>query len=173
MLCWVKHKLHQGFWNGIQKGQVTSMTLKFGVLNLQCSVQWTMLSSFGPFFEIALLCLGFVFSPACACMLSHFNYTWLFATLWTVALQAPLSMRLSRQEYWGGLPFPPPGDLLTQRSNPGLPHCRWIIYLLSHQGSPQIVGEVVCVCVCVCVCARLRNVLPERSLKNKTYNALC
>ena len=35
----------------------------------------------------------------------------LFATLWTVACQAPLSMEFSRQEYWSGLPFPPPGDL--------------------------------------------------------------
>ena len=31
--------------------------------------------------------------------------------LWTVACQAPLSMRFSRQEYWSGLPFPSPGDL--------------------------------------------------------------
>ena len=30
---------------------------------------------------------------------------------WTVAHQAPLSMEFSRQEYWSGLPFPPPGDL--------------------------------------------------------------
>ena len=35
----------------------------------------------------------------------------LFATPWTVAYQAPLSMEFSRQEYWIGLPFPPPGDL--------------------------------------------------------------
>ena len=34
-----------------------------------------------------------------------------FATPWTVAYQAPLSMRFSRQEYWSGLPFPSPGDL--------------------------------------------------------------
>ena len=33
------------------------------------------------------------------------------ATLWTVAHQAPLSMGVSRQEYWSGLPCPPPGDL--------------------------------------------------------------
>ena len=32
-------------------------------------------------------------------------------TLWTVARQAPLSMGFSRQEYWNGLPRPPPGDL--------------------------------------------------------------
>ena len=35
----------------------------------------------------------------------------LFVTLWTIAYQAPLSMGLSRQEYWSGLPFPSPGDL--------------------------------------------------------------
>ena len=35
----------------------------------------------------------------------------LFATPWTVARQAPLSMGFSRQEYWSGLPFPPPEDL--------------------------------------------------------------
>ena len=36
---------------------------------------------------------------------------WLFATPWTIAHQAPLSMGFSRQEYWSGLPCPPPGDL--------------------------------------------------------------
>ena len=36
---------------------------------------------------------------------------WLFATPWTVAHQAPLSMGFSRQEYWSGLPFPSPGYL--------------------------------------------------------------
>ena len=34
----------------------------------------------------------------------------LFVTRWTVVRQAPLSMGFSRQEYWNGLPFPPPGD---------------------------------------------------------------
>ena len=41
-------------------------------------------------------------------MLSH---AMLFATLWTVACQAPLSMRFPRQEHWNWLPFPTPGDL--------------------------------------------------------------
>ena len=40
----------------------------------------------------------------------------LFATSWTVAHQAPLSMGFARQEYWSGLPFPSPGDL----PNPGI-----------------------------------------------------
>ena len=35
----------------------------------------------------------------------------LFATPWTVAYQAPLSMEFSRRECWSGLPFPSPGDL--------------------------------------------------------------
>ena len=39
-----------------------------------------------------------------------------FATLWTVAFQAPLSMGFPRQEYWSGLSFPYPGDL----SDPGI-----------------------------------------------------
>ena len=46
-----------------------------------------------------------------ACVLSHFSRVRLFAPLWTVACQAPLSMGFSRQEYWRGLPCPPPGDL--------------------------------------------------------------
>ena len=41
-------------------------------------------------------------------LLSHVR---LFATPWTVAYQALLSMGFSRQEYWSGLPFPSPGDL--------------------------------------------------------------
>ena len=45
----------------------------------------------------------------------------LFATLWTVAYQAPPSMGFSRQEYWSGLPFPSPGDLPDQGIKPGPP----------------------------------------------------
>ena len=49
-------------------------------------------------------------------MLSCFSHVQLFATLWTIALQAPLSMELSRQEYWSGWPSRPPGFL----PNPGI-----------------------------------------------------
>ena len=52
-----------------------------------------------------------------ACMLRCFSHVQLLVTLWTVARQAPLSMGFSRQEYWSGLPCPPPGHLPTQRSN--------------------------------------------------------
>ena len=45
----------------------------------------------------------------------------LFATLWTVAHQAPLSRGFARQEYWNGLPFPPPGDLPDPSIKPASP----------------------------------------------------
>ena len=45
------------------------------------------------------------------CVLSHFSLIQLFATSWTVARQAPVSMGLSRQKSWSVLPCPPPGDL--------------------------------------------------------------
>ena len=44
-----------------------------------------------------------------------------FATPWTVAHQAPLSMGFSRQEYWSGLPFLSPGDLPDSGIEPGSP----------------------------------------------------
>ena len=43
--------------------------------------------------------------------LSCFSHVQLFVTLWTVARQAHLSVRFSRQEYWSGLSFPPSGHL--------------------------------------------------------------
>ena len=50
--------------------------------------------------------------------LSHVR---LFATPWTVAYQAPLSMGFSRQEYWSGVPLPSPGDLPNPGTEPGSP----------------------------------------------------
>ena len=52
----------------------------------------------------------------CVCMLSRFSHVQLFVTLWTVAWQTTLSLGFSRQEYWSGLPCPPPRDL----PNPGI-----------------------------------------------------
>ena len=59
-------------------------------------------------------------------MLSDFSHVLLFATLWTVACQASLSMGFSRKEYLSGLLCPPPGDLpdpdikLTSLKSPAL-----------------------------------------------------
>ena len=49
-------------------------------------------------------------------LLNHFSCVQLFVTPWTVAHQAPLFIGFSRQEYWSGLPCPPPGD----RPDPGI-----------------------------------------------------
>ena len=52
----------------------------------------------------------------CVCVCKFLSYVQLFATLWIVAWQAPLSMVFSRQEHQSGSPFPSPGDL----PNPGI-----------------------------------------------------
>ena len=64
----------------------------------------------------------------CTCVLSRFSFVKLFATLWTVACQIPLSMGLSRQEYWSGLPCSPPGG----RPNPGIEPLSHVSYIHRH-----------------------------------------
>ena len=58
----------------------------------------------------------------------------IFATPWTVALQAPLSTGFPKQEYWSGLPFPTPGDLPRAGSEPTSPALQVDSLPLSHQG---------------------------------------
>ena len=65
----------------------------------------------GSFFTIWATREGVLTFPWCISVLSHFRHFQLFSTLWTGAHQVPLSMGLSRQDYWKGLPCPPPGDL--------------------------------------------------------------
>ena len=65
-------------------------------------------------------------------VLSCFSHVRLSVTLWTITLQAPLSMGFSGQEYWSELPGPPPGAL----PNPGIESSslivfctrRWVLY---------------------------------------------
>jgi hypothetical protein len=52
------------------------------------------------------------------CVPSRFSHVQLFATIWTEAHQAALSMGFSRKEYWSGLPCPPPGALLNSGTEP-------------------------------------------------------
>ena len=61
-------------------------------------------------------------------VVSSLSHVRLFATPWAVVHQAPLSMGFSRQEYWSGLPFPPPGVLPTQGSSLRLLPGRLILY---------------------------------------------
>ena len=65
----------------------------------------------------------------------------LFAPPWTVAHQAPPSMEFSRQEYWGGLPFPSPGNLPGPGIEPGSP-ALWADALVSLPPGSPIQSEV-------------------------------
>ena len=67
---------------------------------------------------------------------------YLFASPWTVAPQAPLSVDFFRQEYWSELPFPSPGDLAIPGIEPRSPDRRQILYHLSHQGSPNYEDQI-------------------------------
>ena len=60
----------------------------------------------------------------------------LFATLWTIANQAPPSMGFSRQEYWSEVPFPSPGDLHDPRIQPGSPSLQADALPSKPQGKP-------------------------------------
>ena len=62
----------------------------------------------------------------------------LFATPWTVAHQAPLSMGFSRQEYWGGLPFPSPEDLPDPGIEPRSPALQADALTSEPPGKPDI-----------------------------------
>ena len=58
------------------------------------------------YLSVAIMVCLFSITVSVSCNLAQ-----LFATLWTIACKAPLSMGFPSQEYWSGLPFPPPGDL--------------------------------------------------------------
>ena len=82
-------------------------------------------------------------SRLCAhvCVLSHFSCAQLFAILWAVAHQAPLSMGFSRQEYWSGLLFPSPGDLPDPGIEPRSPTLQADSLPTEPQGKPKNTGE--------------------------------
>ena len=60
-----------------------------------------------------------------------------FVTPWTVACQAFLSVGFSRQEYWSGLPFPPPGDLPDPGMEPVSPALEGGFFTAESPGKPQ------------------------------------
>ena len=68
-------------------------------------------------------------NPSVCCVPSHLNHVQPFATPWTVAHQAPLSMGFFPKEYWSGLSCPPSGEL----PNPGIQHASLM--------SPELAGE--------------------------------
>ena len=79
--------------------------------------RWGLWESLDEVMRVGPLMIG-VCVCVCVCARAHahahtqsFSHVRLFATPWTVARQAPLSVGFSRQEYWSGFPFPSPGDL--------------------------------------------------------------
>ena len=78
-------------------------------------------------FPHCLICCSFVVQSQ--------SHALLFATPWTVAHQAPLSMGFSQQEFWSGLPFPSPGNLPDPGIKPMFPALAGRSVLLSYQGS--------------------------------------
>ena len=58
-------------------------------------------------------------------------------TSWTVAHQAPLSMKFSMEEYWSGLPFPSPGDLSDSEIKPESPTLAGIFFTTEPPGKPH------------------------------------
>ena len=80
-------------------------------------------------------------------MLSHVRF---FATPWTAARQALLSMGFPRQEYWSELSFPPPRDLANLGIEPTPPVLQADSLPLSHQGSP-VVYAVLCLVAQSCL----------------------
>ena len=87
--------------------------------------------------RIIVITYSVVTDCVCVCVLSRVR---LFEALWTVASQAPLSMRFPRQEYWSGLPFPFPGHLPDpgiEPVSPASPALAGRFLPLSHLGSQQ------------------------------------
>ena len=84
--------------------------------------------------KICSLCLCLLCSPAlmCCAVLSRFSHVWFFATYWTIASRAPLSMGFSRQEYLEWVARPPTGNLPDPRTEP-----RWML-MLSHFSRVQL-----------------------------------
>ena len=130
--------MHSMFYDNIINWRVHFSSLDLErILSSRFSV-----SLFGSIDLLSLVILEFLilnFSQH-ACVLSHFSYVWLFATLWTVAHHAPLSMGFCGQEHWSGFPCPPPGDLPDSgiKLTPSVaPVLQVDSLLLSHRGHPN------------------------------------
>ena len=73
----------------------------------------------------------------------HFSHAQLFATSWTLACLAPLSMGLSRQEYWSGLPCPPSGDLPNPGTEPVSPVSQAKLFTTEPLGKPMMYNTII------------------------------
>ena len=74
----------------------------------------------------------------CACVLSHVR---LFATPWTTAQQAPLSIGFPRQEYWSCLPLSSPGNLPNPGIKPASPEVAGGFFNAEPRGKPLLPSQ--------------------------------
>ena len=66
------------------------------------------------------------------------GHVWFYVTPWIIARQAPLSMGFSRQEHWSGLPWPPPGDLLSLGTKSASPALTGRFFTTEPPGKPHL-----------------------------------
>ena len=92
--------------------------LQIRILKLKAFKQFTQVYSSSLHFAQLPLDITLSLVGTRACMLSHFSCVRLFEILWTIACQALLSIGLPMQEFWSGLPYPPPGDLPDPQIKP-------------------------------------------------------
>ena len=124
---WVEHKSRTGVKKQADRGDTS--------FKVTCRKQNFMPFRENSYFNGKL----FTFYSSCfLCMLSRFSHVWLFETLWTLAGQAPLSMRFSRQEYWSGLPSSRGSSLPRDLTHVSYGSCtgRRVLYHWRHLGSP-------------------------------------
>ena len=118
-------------------------TFSVSLLQTQFQSTWGHLVSFQDTEVSSLIQLARCKRQLCSVEITHWplcsvSHAWLFATTWTVACQAPLSKEFSRQGYWSGLLFPPPGDLPNPRielESPASPAWQADSLPLRHLGS--------------------------------------
>ena len=125
---WVWVSSGDCWWTG-KPGVLQSMGSRIVGHNWVTELNWSLLCS--PHHSCNLIAvLGGVCVCVCVCLQHHaacgvfvpyvcvLSHVWLFVTPWTVALQAPLSIGFPTQEWWSGLPFPPPGHLPVSGTEP-------------------------------------------------------
>ena len=121
-----------GFLLGESHGQESLAGYSPGVAKSQTWLKWLSTHICSPLAFIK----HWACSPLCVLYSWSLSHVRLFVMPWTVACQAPLSMGILQTRITGvGCHALLQGIFPTQGSNSGLPHCRWILYHLSHQGS--------------------------------------
>ena len=142
----------------------------WSMVDLQCYVnlfytaRWLSRDTYIYTYTYIYICIH---THVCLCVCTQsLSCIWLFASPWTVACQAPLSMEFSRKEYWSGLPFPPPGDLPDLGIEPSSPALAGRFFTTEPPGKlficthTQSYTYVLFMFFSIMVCHRMLNIVP-------------